>query len=183
MWKFAHLASVLLFCFICIFSAYSHANNSVYDPYLKNELLVLKGNKLTPHSNFQAPQQYYLFYKAASWCPACRQYTPALAKYYKDLKAYDSENWELIYISNDDSTHKMSGFAAQSNATWPHLSLKGIKTFEQKFKLPGSGIPNLILMDTNGNILKASYERGKYVGPGVVLEELSKRLAALKNQN
>ncbi len=40
----------------------------------------------------------------------------------------------------------------------------------------GRGIPNLIVADSNGELLSTSYVDSKYRGPSVVLEELTAML-------
>ena len=50
----------------------------------------------------------------------------------------------------------------------------GEKTAE--FKMRGGGIPNLVLTDLEGNLIKTSYEGKKYVGPTVVMNHLESLL-------
>ena len=55
---------------------------------------------------------------------------------------------------------------------WPHLKMSKVKQFKSKFKHPGSGIPNLVLCDLQGKIIKSSYDKGSYIGPYEVMRHL-----------
>ena len=55
---------------------------------------------------------------------------------------------------------------------WPQLKLSKAEGFKKTFKHPGDGIPNLVLTDVSGKLLKTSYEGDTYLGPGVVVTHL-----------
>jgi hypothetical protein len=59
---------------------------------------------------------------------------------------------------------------------WPQLKLGKVEKFNKEFKHPGTGIPNLVLTDLQGNLLKTSYEGKEYKGPNVVMEHLKSLL-------
>ena len=66
----------------------------------------------------------------------------------------------------------MVKYAVGKQMQWPHLKLSKVSKFKKEFKHPGTGIPNLVLTDLEGNLIKTSYVDGNYVGPTVVMDHL-----------
>ncbi|NJR41373.1 MAG: hypothetical protein HC767_00675 [Akkermansiaceae bacterium] len=55
---------------------------------------------------------------------------------------------------------------------WPQLKLSKVDNFKKEFKHPGKGIPNLVITDLQGKIIKSSYEGETYIGPRAVMSHL-----------
>ena len=117
------------------------------------------------------PSKYYLFYYSASWCGPCHKFTPSLVDFYNKNKPGNNE-FELILVTSDSSDDDMDQYAAEFKMPWPHLKLSKVEKFKKEFNHPGTGIPNLVLTDTQGKLLKTSYEGATYVGPAVVMNYL-----------
>ncbi len=148
---------------------------SIFDKVLDGNLLSLKGKKLVSHKNFVKPTEYYLFYYTASWCGPCQKFTPSLVDFY-DSKKPGNDEFEIILVTSDSDEDSMEQYAAEKKMGWPQLKLSKVKDFKKDFKHPGSGIPNLVLTDTAGKILKTSYEGSSYLGPSVVMSHLESLL-------
>lgn len=146
-----------------------------FDDALDGNLVVLKGEKLVAKKDFVKPTKYYLFYYTASWCPPCQKFTPALVSFYNEKKPGNAE-FEIILITSDEDEDAMEKYAAEKKMAWPQLKLSKAERFKKKFKHPGRGIPNLVLTDTAGKILKTSYEGENYLGPAVVMNHLGSLL-------
>ena len=144
---------------------------SVFDKILDGNLLKLKGKSLKPLKDLEKPAKYYLFYYTASWCGPCHKFTPSLVEFYNKHKPADHD-FELILITCDDDEKAMEAYAAELNMPWPQLKLAKAPKFKQEFHHPGGGIPNLVLTDLQGNLVKTSYEGANYVGPNVVMNHL-----------
>ena len=128
-------------------------------------------------TGFEEPSKYYLFYKTASWCPPCRKFTPYLVSFYNEYKAKYGNQFEIILLTSDTSYEAMERYAKGKKMGWPHLAPEFVSEFNNQFRFPGSGIPNLILTDTSGKILKTSYTNsGQYLGPVAPMKELQKLL-------
>jgi thiol-disulfide isomerase/thioredoxin len=144
---------------------------SVFDEYLKDDLLKLNGNSLKSYRLDKSPTKYFLFYYTASWCGPCQNFTPSLVKFYDEYKP-SSDEFEIILITSDADVRAMAGYAKSKGMNWPHLSLSKVKGFKKEFNHPGSGIPNLVLTDLEGKLIKTSYEGNQYLGPTFVMEHL-----------
>ena len=144
---------------------------SVYDSVLDGNLVSLKGKSLGSHREFVKPTKYYLFYHTASWCGPCQKFTPSLVEFYNANKT-GNDQFEIILVTHDSDEDAMEQYAAEKKMTWPHLKLSRVEKFNKEFKHPGRGIPNLVLTDTQGKILKTSYEGDNYLGPAVVMNNL-----------
>jgi nucleoredoxin len=148
---------------------------SVFDSFLDGNLVALKGKGLSPLKDFVKPTKYYLFYYTASWCGPCQAFTPSLVGFYDSNKPGNDE-FEIILITSDRDEDAMEEYAVAKKMTWPHLKLSKVERFKKEFKHPGTGIPNLVLTDTEGKLLKTSYVDGKYMGPSSVMNHLGSLL-------
>jgi len=89
-------------------------------------------------------------YFSAHWCPPCRGFTPQLAKWYTaDLKA---KGLEVVFVSSDrDEDSFKEYFAEQPWLALPYAERELKETLSRKFKV--SGIPSLIILDGDGNLI------------------------------
>lgn len=89
-------------------------------------------------------------YFSAHWCPSCKNFTPLLADFYKNVNKSKKEI-EIIYSSmdNDDAQFK------EYYDSMPWLAFPfGDKVNEQlveKFNI--QGIPALVVLDKNGKVV------------------------------
>ncbi len=145
---------------------------SVFDEFLDGNLEKLDGRRLKRYELESKPTKYYLFYYTASWCPPCQKFTPSLVKFYDDSKP-TSDEYEIILVTSDSDDGAMEDYAKDKGMNWPHLKLSKVEKFKKHFQHPGSGIPNLVLTDLEGNLIKTSYEGKKYLGPTSVMDHLA----------
>lgn len=134
------------------------------------DLVRLENGGLRRHKPEAGAPEYFAFYRSAHWCPPCRKFTPKLVEFYNAQKA-DGAPFELIFISSDRNEDAMEGYMEEYGMRWPafeHGENRDIVASN------GSGIPNLIVTDAEGNKLLDSYEPGgKYRGPTAVMRELA----------
>jgi len=148
---------------------------SAFDKVLEGNLVKLDGKSLKRFSEPVKPDKYYLFYYTASWCGPCHKFTPSLVQFYDKYRSKGND-FELVLITSDSDEGAMEEYAAEFKMQWPQLKLSKADKFKSEFKHPGTGIPNLVLTDTEGKLIKGSYEGGNYVGPTVVMNHLEKLL-------
>lgn len=156
-------------------AAESAGGPSVFDSVLEGNLLTLQGKSLKRSKEAAKPTEYYLFYYTASWCGPCQKFTPSLVEFY-DKRKPDDDRFEIVLISSDRDEDSMDHYALEKSMKWPHLKLSRVDKFRKEFKHPGGGIPNLVLTDLDGKIIKSSYEGGEYKGPTVVMNHLGSLL-------
>lgn len=143
---------------------------SVFDKALEGNLVRLEGDKLAPCTDATKPTKYYLFYYAASWHGPSQSFTSAMVEFYDKYKGLKGKEFELIYISLDENQENMTKFAVDKKMRWPQLDLTKSESFREQYNQFGSGMPNLVLTDLEGKILKSSTEDGSFVGPQPVLD-------------
>ncbi|RYD49100.1 MAG: redoxin domain-containing protein [Verrucomicrobiaceae bacterium] len=144
---------------------------SVFDKVLDGNLVKLSGKSLKKFELTQKPTKYYLFYYTASWCGPCQKFTPSLVEFY-DKNKPNNDTFEVVLVTSDSDEKDMEEYAVEKKMNWPQVKLSKADKFKKEFKHPGSGIPNLVLTDLEGNILKSSYEGADYKGPNVVMNHL-----------
>jgi thiol-disulfide isomerase/thioredoxin len=149
------------------------AATSVFDEALEGSLVRLSGKSLKTCKDATKPTKYYLFYYTASWCGPCHKFTPSLVEFYNKQKNAD---FELILLTSDTDEQAMEDYAAEMKMPWPQLKMSKAERFKKDFKYPGTGIPNLVLTDLEGKLIKGSYEDGKYIGPTAVMTHLASLL-------
>jgi thiol-disulfide isomerase/thioredoxin len=142
---------------------------SVFDEILDGNLVRLSGKSLKSCKDASKPEKYYLFYYTASWCGPCQKFTPSLVEFYEKNK---DASFELVLISSDSDEDAMEEYSVDKKMPWPQLKLSRTDKFKKQFKHPGTGIPNLVLTDLQGELIKGSYEGGSYLGPQVVMNHL-----------
>ena len=144
---------------------------SIFDEILDGNLEKLDGKSLKRFTLESKPTKYYLFYYTASWCGPCLKFTPSLVKFYEENKP-SSDEFEIVLITSDSDDGAMEEYAKDKGMNWPHLKLSKVEKFKKEFQHPGGGIPNLVLTDLEGNLIKTSYEGKSYKGPTVVMNHL-----------
>ncbi len=145
---------------------------------IAGKLVALKGKKLAPFARENVlGAKYYAIYFSAQWCPPCRAFTPDLVDAYKRLKSRNPD-FELIFVSSDESKDDMQTYMSEYKMSWPAIDFDAGKSLPAVQRFSGSGIPHLVFVTADGEILSSSYVDGKYVGPRKVLKDMQKKLSA-----
>jgi nucleoredoxin len=81
-------------------------------------------------------------------------------------------DFELLFVSSDRDQKGMNEYMTGMNMPWPGLKLKNKQTAALKKQFGVKGIPCLVLLDENNEVLATSYTAdGKYLGPQVALKK------------
>jgi thiol-disulfide isomerase/thioredoxin len=97
-------------------------------------------------------------YFSAHWCPPCRQFTPALAQVYAQLRA-SGKKFEVVFVSADKSEPDFTKyFLDMPWVALPFAERKTANTLSDEYSV--RGFPTLILLDGSGNLIT---EEGRQV--------------------
>ena len=125
-------------------------------------------------ANTLASQEYVLLYYSASWCGPCRAFTPKLASFHRNNKQKGS--FQVVLVSSDRSGQDMFSYMIKTHMPWVAVPYDRIKPSQLKQQYGGRGIPHLVLLDRDGQVLSSSFEGHRYVGPAKVMADLEARL-------
>ena len=121
---------------------------------------------------------HFLFYFSAGWSPACKKFTPILTKFYNDAKAAGA-NFEIVFVSFDDSERAMREYMAEQQMPWPALRFDALEEIDFIKQASGRGVPCLAALDSRGLVLAHSYkQRKKYIGVEIPLRDFAKLIGA-----
>lgn len=123
-------------------------------------------------------KQYMLLYFSAQWCPPCRAFTPDLVSFYNQKRT--ATNFDLVFVSSDRSSGDMLKYMKGYSMPWAAVPFNRIQASGLKDTYGGSGIPHLVVVDADGEVVSSSYVKGKYVGPRKVLSDLDQLLASAR---
>ncbi len=139
-----------------------------------NRLLIM-GDDGEPHgfdSTKLAGVKYWAFYYSASWCGPCREFTPDLVNFYRDFKPKHPD-FELIFVNLDRSDGDMMSYMKGDAMPWPAVWFADVDNPDlNPKKYCGSGIPCLVLVDNDGNVLSDTFRNGQYTDPHEVITDI-----------
>ncbi len=90
------------------------------------------------------------FYFSAHWCPPCRTFTPLLVECYEKWEN-EEKPIEIIFISSDKDQSEFDDYF--KSMPWLAIPYNADVSKNIRSHLAISGIPTLIIMDKNGNII------------------------------
>ena len=125
------------------------------------------------------PAKLYLIYFSAHWCPPCRTFTPVFADFYNSNRRND--NFEVVFVSKDSDERSM--FTYMRQMPWPAVKFEGAAHRALTNAYAENGIPHLVAVKPDGEVLFSSYVGTNYVGPAYVLDKVKEYLAELSKNN
>lgn len=152
-------------------SAFKNDSKGTIIKELTGKLVKVSEGKLRK-TNFAAPGgiKYLAVYYSAHWCGPCRAFTPDLVDFYNEVKA-DHPELEMVFVTSDRSEEEWEDYILQEKMPWHSIQFR--KAAKSKLKeFAGPGIPCLVLMTPEGEVLSDSYVDGQYVGPRKVMSDL-----------
>lgn len=143
-----------------------------YISSLKSKLVTVEGNRVRSHKLEKTPD-YYAFYFAANWCPACSQFTPQLARYYKKNIAFANPKFEIIFVSRDNSQKEMEDYMLKSNMPFPALRFSDPNREILRKKYAPTATPSLVLVDRAGKVISDSVVNNQYRSAFAVKQDIA----------
>ncbi|GMS84680.1 hypothetical protein PENTCL1PPCAC_6855, partial [Pristionchus entomophagus] len=91
-------------------------------------------------------------YFSAHWCPPCRNFTPLLKDFHAELVDEDAA-FEIVFVSFDRNETDLKKYLEEAHGNWYYLGLEDelIKSLSAKYEV--SGIPALIIIKPNGDLI------------------------------
>ncbi len=147
--------------------------------FRKDAKRLVDGKLVDPDWSDAREPDFYAIYTSASWCGPCRRFTPELVRFYKFYKEAYGDRMELVLCSWDRSKRDMIKYMEDEGMTW----YGNWRTRESSFwrDYQGNGIPCLVIVDRNGNLLAHSYDGDDYYGPKRPMEKLRELLLFASN--
>lgn len=161
------------------------ASKSPIATAVRNRLVSWNGTKLVPWSPGTRPEpEFYLVYFSASWCVPCRKFTPTLIEAYRALKQNPdlADRFELVFVSNDRDSSEQSNYVREAGMPWPVVAYSQLKRLPALERWAGRGIPCLVALNRDGNLLYHSYQGDTYLGPDHVLSRFRQLLPLLDDR-
>jgi nucleoredoxin len=139
----------------------------------QNSLMILDdGTPRAVDTSTLMGVKYWAFYYSASWCPPCRAFTPDLVSFYRDFKPAHPD-FELIFVNDDNNEEDMLNYMKGDSMPWPAVWYSDIDNPElEAKKYCGDGIPCLVLVDADGQVLSDTYQGGQYTDPHHVIDDI-----------
>lgn len=141
---------------------------------LRNRLQVLQGEKLATFDIGTRPEpDIYLVYFGALWCGPCVRFSPTLVAAYQELKRTAGDRFELVFVSSDNSGREQLDYVKKVGMPWPLLKFSSVGGVSLIERWKGRGIPCLVALTREGDVIFHSYRGEEYLGPSHVLREFS----------
>jgi len=119
---------------------------------LIGETTVVPGGQFVPTSASLCGSGLVALYFSAHWCPPCRQFTPQLAAFYKQIRA-TGRPFEVVFVSRDKDEKSFIEY----HQTMPWKAIPFTQGAAQRdaaaARFGVSGIPALVVLGPEGQIV------------------------------
>ena len=151
---------------------------------LRNRLHIVREEKLAKHDPAALPEpELYLVYFSAGWCGPCHRFTPSLIETYQRWQATQPGRVEVVFVSNDRTAQEQARYAREAGMPWPMLEYSQLGRVKVIERWAGNGIPCLVAVTRDGEVLFHSYRGEEYLGPGQVMEATDQLLKSTARTN
>lgn len=164
-------------------SAWS-ASTSAVAKNLRNRLQVLRDGKLVSFDPGTRPEpEVYLAYFGALWCGPCRRFSPELVRTYQRLKQEAPNYFELVFVSSDRDEDEQLGYVREVGMPWPVIKYSALGRVAPIERWAAKGIPNLVAVTRDGDLIFHSYRGEEYLGPQSVLQQFTELLRSTRGDS
>lgn len=153
----------------------------VIEDVIGDKLVRLNDGKLVPYEMKEDIKVYGLYF-SAYWCPACKKYSPELVKWYNEFKQ-KNPSVEIVFVSNDRSEALMRTYMQRMKMPFPALrydSKKDQAILQNIYKYAGGGMPCLVAVTENGEVLSHTYTQTGFRWPSAVTDDIEAFMNTLK---
>lgn len=151
---------------------------------LRPKLKTLRDDKLAAYDPSSQPEpDVYLFYYSAGWCGPCHRFTPDLVEAYQRLKETMPGRCEVIFVSSDQSSYEQVKYVREYSMPWPALQYSSVGNLPIVDRYAGEGIPCLVAVTREGDLIFHSYRGKEYIGPREVLKSTENLLNVMTDKS
>lgn len=138
---------------------------------VRRYLDLLQDGRLAPYNPNDKPEpEVYLIYFSAKWCHPCHVFTPKLVEAYHEWQKVIPGRVEVIFVSSDKDDFEQEKYIKEATMPWPALHFSDLGRVAQIERFAGNGIPNLVAVTRDGNLIFSSYRGEEYLGADSVLD-------------
>lgn len=164
-------------------SAWSGSTSAVAKS-LRNRMQVLRDGRLVGFDPAERPEpEVFLVYFGAHWCGPCRQFSPDLVRTYERLKQEAPDYFELVFVSSDRDSDEQLKYVREVGMPWPVVKFAALGRVEPLERWAARGIPNLVAVTRDGDLIFHSYRGDEYLGPSSVLQQFTELLRSTKGDS
>jgi thiol-disulfide isomerase/thioredoxin len=148
---------------------------------LLGRLEVLRDKDLVPFEpGDRLEPEFYLVYFGAGWCGPCRRFSPGFVESYGQLKRAVGDRFEVIFASWDESVGGQIDYVKEAHMPWPVIKFRMAREIRAISRWEGNGIPCLVVLTPNGELLYHTYRGEEYMGPQSALDAFVSLLNATR---
>lgn len=130
-----------------------------FSEVIKGKLIQKEGEDLTEEA---LKGKVIGIYFSAHWCPPCKAFTPRLVEFYNKMKTA-GKNFEVIFSSSDRNEDSFKEYFG--SMPWLALPFQDSRCKQLSTAFQVSGIPMLIIMDEDGNVITSQGRSAVMVDP------------------
>lgn len=119
-----------------------------------------------------ARADYVALYFSAGWCGPCKVFTPHLVRFFN--QHHQGGKVHVVLVSSDRSEDGMFSYMRNAEMPWLAIPYGHIRDSGIKQRFGVTGIPQLYVLDRDGNVAAASTVNGAYRGASAALADLEK---------
>ncbi len=151
---------------------------------LRNRLQVWRDGKLVAFDPADRSEpEIYLAYFGAHWCGPCRRFSPELVQSYQQLKQAASDYFELVFVSSDRDESEQRTYVREVGMPWPVIKYSALGRVAPIERWAAKGIPSLVAVTREGELIFHSYRGEEYLGPSSVLKQFTELLKSTKGDS
>uniref|UniRef100_A0A8C6NDB5 Uncharacterized protein n=2 Tax=Melopsittacus undulatus TaxID=13146 RepID=A0A8C6NDB5_MELUD len=129
------------------------AGGNMVDVFSGRLLVSKNGRSVDPEEALQ--NKVVGLYFSAGWCSPCRDFTPILCDFYKELLEgkRPPAPFEVVFISSDHSAEEMAGYMNAMHGDWLALPFHDPYKHDLKKKYNITAIPKLVIVKQTGEVI------------------------------
>lgn len=136
---------------------------------LQGHLVDAQGRKTSLANLAQA--EWIAVYFGAGWCNPCRKFSPQLVQRLEPLLAQHPK-LAIVFLSHDRSESAMQSYMQEVHMPWPGIGMQEWRNIGPLATLAKGMVPQLVVLNRQGQVLVDSFRGDKYVGPQPALQAL-----------